>query len=224
MVVHFFKSQTGLGAEHPHFIVGEQSVVQGGHAQDHVTVGVPSVEMDARGHVLGGTFGEPWRYDGEGDGVRCKDIRITRENIVAPLFVLVAQIVEVNGRQAPWTLAGRLQGDDVGEFMGDHVPEPVGVAAQFEIQVGCPDFHGVVVIEGRAIGVVVGVLYNQADFFVRCELVKLRNRSVHGFGGRCGATGKVGEALMVVYFEVRGLQDLPAQFGMVGVELGACRQ
>ena len=117
-----------------------------------------------------------------------------------------------------------LQRNDVGEFVRDHILQPVGVPAQFEIQVGRPDFHGVVIVKGHAIGIVVGVLQDQPYFFVGSEIVERRDRAVHGFGGRRGATGKVGEALMVVYLEVGGLQDLPAQLGMVGVELSDGRQ
>ena len=58
------------------------------------------------------------------------------------------------------------------QFVRYHIWEPICTAAQGKVEVGDPDFDGVVVIIRRAIGVVFGVFEDDADFAVGIKIVK----------------------------------------------------
>ena len=218
MVVDFLVAQTGLCPEHAHLVIGEQPVVEGRHPEDHVAVRVPPVEMHIRSHILGRAFGEPGRDHGEGDGIGDEHVGVAGEYIVATAFALVSEHVQIHGGQPAGAFAGGLQRDDVCELVGDHVLQPVCGAAQFVVKTGGPDLYRIVVVVGCAVGIVLGVLDDQADLFVRLEAIEAGYRTVDRFrcvgrppGARC-------QPLVVIDFEVLCLQDLPDQFRMVGVK------
>ena len=219
MVVHFFKSETCFGAKDGHFGAGEQAPIARGLAQDHIAVRVPVVVLGARCHVLRRAFGKPGRDDGGGNGVSGQDIGITSENVVAFAFALILQVVDEDGGDAPRGFAGDLERDDVRQFVRYHIWEPICTTAQCKIEIGDPDFDGVVVIIRGAIGIIFGVFEDDADFAIGFKIVKGRDRAVRVFGDLGSTRRQFFQTLMVIDFEVFGFNDAPVQFGVIGVKL-----
>ncbi len=140
----------------PHVVVGQHAVLGDRHAQDHVAVRVPAVIALAGRLVLRHSLGPPRRYHGARDGIRDDQVGIAGDHVGA-LLGLEADGLEVQRGNAQRHLHGCLDGDDVGELVGDDVLDPVGRSPQAELQVGGPDLDLVVVVVGCAVGVVLGV-------------------------------------------------------------------
>ena len=219
VVVHFFKSETCFGAKDGHFGTGEQAPIARGLAQDHIAVRVPLIVLCARRHVLRRAFGKPRRDDGCGNGVSGQDIGIAGEDVVAFAFALILQVVDKDGGDTPRGFAGDLERDNVRQFVRYHVWEPICTTAQCKVEVGDPDFDGVVVIIRRAIGIVFGVFEDDANFAIGFKIVKGRDRAVRIFRDLCSTRCQFSQTLMVIDFEVFGFNDAPVQFGMIGVKL-----
>ena len=167
--------------------------------------------------MLGHALGEPHGHDCGHHRVRGQHIRITEQHVRTILLALVPKVLQVERRHPLGGLAGRAQRDDVDEFVGNHVAQPVRTAAQIKVVVqgSGPDLDGIVVVEGRAVGVVVVVLQQDAHPAPGLIFVEFRHRTVRVLGNPGGPRRRPFQTLVVEDTEVLGLQHLPVQFRVV---------
>ena len=149
VVDHLGAVSAGAVAQGPQLVVAVQVLLEDRHAQDHVAVGVPGVPAELVGAHLGDALDPPLGGVEVVEGKVERDVRVRVE----------AAHLDQTEAEGP-LLAGLVQGHDVGDLVGEHVADPVVLAADLPVQVRGPDVDLVRVVGGGAVAVV-GVVADQ---------------------------------------------------------------
>ncbi len=181
-------------------------------------MGIPEVVAEIVPVVLRDPFGKPNGNDKTGERIGSDDVRITVEDI-GPPFRFVSKPLEVDGGKTPSKLHRCLDLDDMRELMRDDVPEPVVRPPEFEIHARGIDLDLVVEEIRGAVGDIVVILDDEADFLRRLVIVERRHRLVHILCNLCDDACRPLGPVVVVDVEVLGLDRLPLQLRVVKILL-----
>ena len=125
--------------------------------------------MRRAGLELRHTFRQPSRNVEKRDGVRCEDIGISHEHILA-FFILIADLLVIQHGNVARSLDGVMNGIHMGQFVGYDIPNPFGIAPELVIKSGGVDFHLVIDIISAAVGIILVVLDDNADLGIHIAI------------------------------------------------------
>ena len=176
LVIDHLVAQGSLGKS-PHLVVGQQLILQSSDTQEHIPVGVPVVKAGTISLILGCAFGKPHRHHRAGKRIGDNPVWVAGEDILS-FLCFVVEPLEVETRHPAGTFSGYLEGDNVGKLVGDHIPQPVMRAPEFEIHGRDPDLDLVVIVIGCPIGIVLVIFKYDVNLSFRLKLVKRGDRPV----------------------------------------------
>ena len=217
LIVDRLSPQTGMGIKSAHFDQRELLARQHAHPQRHVPVAVPVVVAHECALILRRALRQPGRVVERRHGPGQDGVGVAVQH-VRPFHVLVSQILKIQERQSAARLHRRLHLHDVREFVRNHVPQPVVIAAQRGIEGRRPYLDLVVEEPGRAVGIILEILEHERHLALGLELIQRRDRAIHFFrdagddAGRAAAS-PVLPVVMENHLEMLGFYRIPVESG-----------